>query len=398
MVIRSVSVNRVYNVFTVLSVSSVSKGYRVVRVVGAGETGHPDLTPDKSKVLTDQKDRRRRRLKGSLGASRGDGWRRTDVEDQLLASLNRYGAATQRQIADRFYGGVLETTRRRLRFMRETGLLRTNSDERWAGVVAWPSPKGASLSNVGLSAPQWPGERLLHKLAVTDTAFRFEKSNLHIISEREMRMVERGTYQEAAAYVEQLGLGNVNSVRDANGRPRFFASPVGEKNEVHFPDLILIHPSLGMVAVEVEITPKAPAALRRILHSYQQSRLFNQVMWLTTEPVRAGLEGFHDSHTSSWVDGAMHTVGIYRSGEVPKNAAGDAYRVAPMKALDEGVRYQLDMKQIPDHWRCSMDDWRQIRDRWSKDTQAGEKADVEFIPWWYDQVRQGSRLPAPAVR
>jgi hypothetical protein len=370
----------------------------VVRVVGPGEVGHPDLTVDESKVLTVQKDRRRRRLKGADGTARGDGWRRTDVEDQLLSALNRYGAATQRQITDRFYNGVTETARRRIRFMRESGLLRTNSDERWAGVVAWPSPKGASFSNVSLSAPSWPGERLLHKLAVTDTAFRFEKSNLHIISEREMRMVERGTYEEAAAYVQQLGLDDVRSVRDGRGRPRFFASPVGEKNEVHFPDLILIHPSLGMVAVEVEITPKAPAALRRILHSYQQSRLFSQVMWLTTEPVRAGLEGFHDPHTDSWVAGAMHTVGIYRTGEVPRNTPDASYRVAPIKASDEGVRYQLDMKQIPDHWRCSIDDWRTLRTRWANDRSAGETANVDFIPWWYDQVRQGVRLPAPAMR
>lgn len=384
-----------YRVNTVLR---VSRGFRVVRVVGVGEVGYPDLTADGSRVLTVQKDRRKRRLEGASGASRGDGWRRTDIEDQALAALNRYGAATQRQITERFYGGVAETARRRIRFMREAGLLRTNGDERWAGVVAWPSPKGASFSNVSLSAPRWPGERLLHKLAVTDTAFRFEKSNLHIISEREMRMVERGSYEDAASYVQQLGLGNANSVRDINGRPRFFATPVGEKNELHFPDLILVHPTLGMVAVEVEITPKAPAALRRILHSYQQSRLFRQVMWLTTEPVRAGLEGFHDPHTAKWVDGAMHTVGIYRSGEVPKNTPEAAYRVAPIRANDEGVRYQLDMKQIPDHWRCNMDDWRALRSRWSNDEEAGMNAGVDFIPWWYDQVRQGVRLPAPAMR
>lgn len=369
----------------------------MVRVVRAGEIGHPDLTVDGSRVLTVQKDRRKRRLRGSTGNSRGDGWKRTEVDDQVLSALTRYGAGTQRQIADRFYNGVEETARRRIRYMRESGLLRTKNEERWTGVVAWPAPKGAQLTNVPLSAPSWPGERLLHKLAVTDTAFRFEKSGLHIISEREMRMVERSTYSEAASYIQQLGISGVQSVRDAQGRPRFFASPVGEKNEVHFPDLIFVHPSLGMVAVEVEITPKSPAALRRILHSYQHSKLFNQVMWLTTEPVRTGLEGFHDPYTSKWTPGAMHAVGIYRSGEIPKNAADAAYRVAPIKVSDVGVKYQLDMKQVPDHWRCDMDTWSDLRSRWSRD-KAGEPGDVDFIPWWYDQVRQGTKLPAPAMR
>lgn len=281
--------------------------------------------------------------------------------------------------------------------MRESGLLRTKNEERWTGVVAWAAPKGAQLTNLPLSAPAWPGERLLHKLAVTDTAFRFEKTGLHVISEREMRMVERSTYEEAASYIQQLGLSGVRSVRDARGRPRFFASPVGEKSEVHFPDLIFIHPTLGMVAVEVEITPKAPAALRRILHSYQHSKLFNQVMWLTTEPVRTALEGFNDPHTSKWAPGAMHTVGIYRPDEVPRNSPDAAYRVAPIKVYDVGVRYQLDMRQVPDHWRCSMETWTELRSRWARD-EAGELGSVDFIPWWYDQVRQGNKLPAPAVR
>ncbi|MFF8919390.1 hypothetical protein ACF08M_40445 [Streptomyces sp. NPDC015032] len=59
---------------------------------------------------------RRRRTRGT-GEARGDGWQRTEEDEQLLRLATRYSTLTLHQAAYACWGGRIEAARRRVRLM-----------------------------------------------------------------------------------------------------------------------------------------------------------------------------------------------------------------------------------------------------------------------------------------
>ncbi|MEJ8652605.1 hypothetical protein WKI65_32160 [Streptomyces sp. MS1.AVA.3] len=119
------------------------------------------------------------------------------------------------------------------------------------------------MVGAGLSAPNWPGERLLHHLAVAVVGLDLEAAGHTVLSGREIRTAEAvdGRVVELLA---DLGVPGV-PIRARRGET--LAVPAGAR-ALHWPDLVPVLPVGRLAAVEVELTPKPAAALRRILRAY----------------------------------------------------------------------------------------------------------------------------------
>lgn len=313
------------------------------------------------------------------GTARGDGWQRTVADERMLAGATRFGVMTMRQAARRYWRGVEETARQRVRWLREAGYLRVSADVRWAGPCLLPTARGARAGGSGLRPPDWPGERLLHRLAVADAAVTFELGGAGVLSEREIRRAEATTSgraeQVAAALAERAG-----STLDGKGRERFLCVPAGADGQVHYPDLVVAAPQ-GLVSIEVEITAKTPAEIRQVLRAYRNAReVFPQVVYFATEPVMALLHGHAHPRTGVWTDGVAQQAGLLPPGP-PQYRPDSPFLVRHFQPKDPGVAYQLDLRQVPDTWRVDFARWKQLRQRWAADAPG-----VRFLAWWQQQA------------
>lgn len=319
------------------------------------------------------------------GPQRGDGWRMTAADERLLMAATRFGAMTWRQASAQFYGGKERNSVYRIGYLRESGLLRQSRSDEWAGRVLMPSAAGTTLIRDDLSVPiaapqQHPGERLLHRLAVTDCGFRFEGRGDRVITERELRTSEAraGLARQVAASLDIDGL---RSVRDGRGIDRWFCAPIGPSGSVHYPDLVLPTED-GLVAVEVEVTNKPAHRLREILRGFRDAGIFRQVIYFATAPVAMLLHGYRDPE-GGWAPGVLQQLHLLPDGP-PEYGPDSKVRVQPLAARDEGVAYRLDMRQVPDTWWVEKSEWRDLRAAWAEDAEMGRPVKVPFLRWWRD--------------
>lgn len=273
---------------------------------------------------------RRRRNRGT-GELRGDGWVRTEADEQLLTLATRYSTLTLRQAATACWGGQVETARTRVRLMTEAGLLHRSAEAPWAGTTVWTSERGVRHAATTLSAPRWPGERLLHRLAVADVGLALEAEGRTVLTEREIRSAE-AVDGGARDLLEDLGFPVDPWARVGET----FAVPVGAR-ALHWPDLVLVLPDGTLGAVEVELTPKAPGALRANLRAYRQAG--RRVLYLGTEPVVRQLQG--SAGRSGWRDGVAQEMGLLPPGG-PDPGAGGLLRVRQLAVDDPGVARQVE--------------------------------------------------------
>lgn len=277
---------------------------------------------------------RRRRTQGT-GEARGDGWQRTEEDEQLLRLATRYSTLTLHQAAYACWGGRIEAARRRVRLMAEAGLLHRSADVRWARTMVWTTERGARIADTGLSAPRPPGERLLHRLAVADAGIWLEAKGYTVLSEREVHVAE-AVPGRAAELLDALGVPRAPRVpgvpADAR-RGETLAVPVGA-HAVHWPDLVVVEPTPRFpIAVEVELTAKSPAAIRTILRAYRQAQ--RRVLYMATEPVVRQLQG-SPGPDGRWDGGVAQELGLLPPGE-PRPGAGRHLGVQPFTSVDPAV-------------------------------------------------------------
>lgn len=313
---------------------------------------------------------------------RGDGWRIQVSDERLLAALTRYGTMNWRMATKHFYGGVDKTGLKRIRLLRDAQYLALSRNHEWAGRVLLGRSAGTTLVRDRLAVPlraaeRPPGERLLHRLAVADIGLRFEARGERVLTEREIRTAE-ATTGLASRLAASLDV-PVRSEVDGNDRERWFAVPVGKRDAVHYPDLVLVTPG-GLIAVEVEITVKAGHRLREILRGYRDSRQFAQVIYFATAPVGALLHGWRDPD-GEWEKGVLQHLHLLPDGP-PSYTPDSRIRVQPIHAHDPGVSYELDMRQMPDGCWIPKSRWNELRATWEADTDSGKNAQVPFLRWW----------------
>ncbi len=160
---------------------------------------------------------------------------------------------------------------------------------------------------------------LLHRLASSDVGIGLEAAGHTVFTEREIRTAD------AAELLADLG-----------ARGETFAVPAGARAR-HWPDLVLVPPDGRLVAVEVELTPKPAAALRRILRAYRQAG--RRVVYLGTGPVVRQLHG--RAAPGGWIDGIAQAAGLLPTGG-PDPGAGGLLRIRPFTAADPGVARQVE--------------------------------------------------------
>lgn len=317
---------------------------------------------------------------GGHGTVRGDGWRRTAADDQLLSGATRLGVLTSRQAARRYWGGVEGTARNRIAMLRQAGYIQTSTFQ-WGGAYLWATARGARAAEGDLRALTGPpGGRLLHQLAVADAVITFELGRARVLTEREVRRAEATSASRAEQVAASLTT-QVGSVTDGRSRERFLCAPVGAHGRVHYPDLVVASPA-GLVAVEVEITPKKPAELRQVLRAYSDARrLFGQVIYLATEPVMALIHGHAHPRTGEWTEGVAQQVGLLPPGP-PRYGPDSPFLVRHFQPKDVGVAYQLDLRQVPDTWWLDFPQWKRLRARWEVEGDG-----VGWLAWWQQQRR-----------
>lgn len=349
------------------------------------------------------------------GGDGHSGWSVTAADEACLSALCRYSIATWRQCATWFYSGPprpelageSRSAQRRLGYLREVGWVRSEIGETWFGNVLWATPSGASVMReqmrVPLSAGGYSGNRLTHRLAVTDLGLRMESRNAVTITEREVRTMEshEGWSEQVLA---ACGVATSRTVRDGKGITRWLAPPIGKDGVVHWPDLVHVRRTdtdqgiVGKVeAIEVELTPKQNDRARQILLGYRDSGLFDKVIYYATADVMAQLIGY-PTPGQGWSDGLLQHIGDYPSGVSPmvarqREGFKPLFEVRPVGATDEGVQFRLDMKQVPETWWVSKAQWRLLRSEW--DVFCTEQGvNIPFLKWWID--RHGKR-PATSL-
>ncbi|MFH8520285.1 hypothetical protein ACH4CE_35480 [Streptomyces gelaticus] len=273
---------------------------------------------------------RRRRTRGT-GEARGDGWQRTEEDEQLLRLATRYSTLTLHQAAYACWDGRIEAARLRIRLMTEAGLLHRSADVRWAGTVVWTTERGAQIAGTGLSAPNRPGERLLHRLALADVGLRQEADGHTVLTEREIRTAE-AVPGRATELLAELGAPRV----PVGARRGDLLAVRAGAHAVHWPDLVLVLPGRGYSAVEVELTPKPRGTLRSILRAYRAAG--RRVFYLGTEPVVRQLQG--RPGPEDWIDGVGQEVGLLPPGGAAPVPDG-LLQVRVLRVADPAVAAQV---------------------------------------------------------
>lgn len=310
----------------------------------------------------------------------GDGVALQPADRRVLAALPRYGLLSFRQLQYWFYGGNMQLTSKRMRALRECGLVHMSPHEGWVGKVFWATSQTVALQSdalIPVSAPASPvGERVLHRLAVNEVLLTYESKGRRVLTEREIRAVEQGSRIDASRVAATLGT-SVTPIREG-GREFWFRSAVS------LPDGVVVTDD-GLRAVEVEMTVKDRSRMFRILRGYRDESPFEQTYYFCTPDVKLAFEGWW-SGEGVWQDGWLQELSMVRPVGVEWSETN--YRECPIRVfalnpVDEGVAWQLDMRAAPPMRWIRRREWKRLRTIWETHPSAGEGRDkMPFLRWW----------------
>jgi hypothetical protein len=190
----------------------------------------------------------------------------TERDAEIVDWVGRLGAAGAEHVMARFgmgrswayarlsclvADGLLEQKRM---LHRQPGLyIATAEGLRWRG-----------LQRVGVHRLSLGGFEHARQLATAAVALQAGLPGWTMLSERELRVVE----SECGEVVASARLGEL-----PGGRPA-----------LHRPDLALISPDRRVVAVEIELSIKAPRRLQAICRAYARARHISHVYYFATRP------------------------------------------------------------------------------------------------------------------
>lgn len=343
---------------------------------------------------------RRRLAQGtSAGVERGSGWIRMPEDERVLDVAGRFGGMMQSHARDLIYRASQVTTRQRVTFMVDSGLLRRTDNLRWAGTVIWPTQAGMEVAGLdeqpaALAAPSLPSdERMIHRSLTCDVFLTSTTAFSSMLTEREFRSLESMPDASTAALVaSQMGLRCRPSV-EATGRERWFAFPLRGGPELHWPDLIGVVNGM-LYPIEIEVSVKRKDRMRKVLSAYYQAFTRDhaeKALWFVTPAVRASLEGFHRPD-GTWVDGLLAHAQLAPKGRRAVADDGFPITLRDLEPVDEGLRYTIDQKVLPSAARSSYRRWKLARSQWTFEqreaTQAGNPFPATFIEWMADARTQ----------
>jgi len=180
-------------------------------------------------------------------------------EKELVAWIARLGAVEVGQVRERFGVGRSVAYELVARCVR-AGLLERVALLRGEPALLRATADGIELSGLGLSVAKLRAGQLHHWIACADVALWAERQwgAEQLITERELR------FAEALA-----------------GKP-IASAIVGERADgvplLHRPDLV-VSAEERPIAIEVELTPKAPGRLRAIVKAWRRARHVERVIY-----------------------------------------------------------------------------------------------------------------------
>jgi hypothetical protein len=192
--------------------------------------------------------------------------------EELLAWIGRLGAVSPSDVELRF-GVTAHAARARLAALRQAGLIaqrRLLHDVPPLQVATRAGLRQAGLAALGscrVSAASFAHWRACARVAV----FLEHRHPGRVGSDRELRVIER----ERGARVASADLGVLDSGEPGSHRPDLVVWPTG--------------PESLPVAVEVELTTKAPRRLQAICRAWARTREVTGVVYYATAPVEQAL-------------------------------------------------------------------------------------------------------------
>jgi len=189
---------------------------------------------------------------------------------EIVRWVGRIGAVTIEQIQARF--GLGRTVAyRRVAACVDAGLLERVETLRGVSALIRASRRGLRYTGVRLPVAQAPLELVGHWIAcgAVAVALECEFGADALRSEREVRVLERGRGTPVASAI-------------------FGDGPDGTRR-MHLADLAVV--GERVVAIEVELTPKAPRRLEDIVRGWRRARWVESTRYYVPDgPTRAGLE------------------------------------------------------------------------------------------------------------
>jgi hypothetical protein len=181
---------------------------------------------------------------------------RQSRDHELVRLLGRHGAMTMEQLM-RAMGSGRTATYRRFARCAEAGLVERSAIPGVQSAVLHATREGLRYAGLGLPVAVISPSSIDHMLRCTSVAIRAGENLGHdrVLTEREIVLEEAIDGQPIASVV----------VGRFRGRPK-----------KHRADLALLHEE-GTIAVEVELTPKSPARLRRIIEVWASQVLSDRL-------------------------------------------------------------------------------------------------------------------------
>lgn len=240
-----------------------------------------------------------------VGRRPGSGLRITDRDLELLRFLARYQYATYPQIA-----AYLDTTtnalRQRFPRLRAAGLIEWDNAGVTAAGVWRPTRLGIKLSGLDLPVPGLSWGTAAHTLGLVDIGIRFERAGETVVTEREIRAADQRGRQPSDRMRAARSFHNPQSgglEAEVMPEPLYM---VRSGKYWHAPDMVLVRPPAAggepqSIAVELEMTHKEPARLRRILNAYKHARNIGYVIYYThrkdiRDAIQRAADGLGISH------------------------------------------------------------------------------------------------------
>ena len=182
-------------------------------------------------------------------------YRLTARDVAMLRWVGRQRMASRAQVA-KAHGMSTETARRRVAALLSHGLLveiRKFVDE---PAMLLATRDGLAHAGVDLPAAKLDIRTYAHDVGLAELAIELAKGGARVWTERELRHAHMTVEHDEVP---------VRAVELARGA----GLPAGQH---HYPDLVVQEPDGAVRAIELELTPKRPKRLERILRGYRAAR------------------------------------------------------------------------------------------------------------------------------
>ncbi len=223
---------------------------------------------------------------------------------QMLRFIGRYRYVTYPQIVQRF-GIPVASLRRRMPKLQREGLVTPLRGGPTTYTLWRVTEEGAAIAGLMIDPPRkiaW--SHVAHTLGLADLGIQFEEAGELVVTEAEIRASDTRAASGRMAKVQAQGH------RAISGAPVFAVGASG-RDGLHVPDMVLAREENPRfpgqpqsLAIELELTRKAPARIRQVLLAYRKAPNIGAVVYFTQDHLVRNLieKCAADTHTTDIVD------------------------------------------------------------------------------------------------